>query len=179
MQTSDLARIIIHHDNLSNPIYVPLKPLSEMTGHHVLEYLQNVLNSHQELPLNQTFLLDVGTMELPRGGAFNMTRLTGPHNDMERKKSVIEIVNRDKICLAHAVAVCFARANIVTETEWREATGQSQRPKEELIIYHKKCPRRHFEEMTRRNISGENKVVKRLALAMCRRANVGSKTFIR
>ncbi|XP_069108951.1 uncharacterized protein [Argopecten irradians] len=58
LQESDLGRIIIHHDNLSNPIYVPLRPLRDLTGEYVMEHLQNVLNSHQDMPMDQSFRLD-------------------------------------------------------------------------------------------------------------------------
>lgn len=172
LQSSDLVRVIIHHGDLSNPVYVPLRPLSEMTGNSIMEYIQNVLNSHENLPLDHSFSLDVGTMELPRGGRrMKIIRVEGTDNSLMRKRSIIEIVNRDNTCLARAIAMGFAKANLVTPTEWKEAIRGDERPREEVIIDLKKCSASHFSEMTRKTLRGENEHLKRLALAMCRRVN--------
>jgi len=86
LQGSDLGRIVIHHDALMNPVYVSLSPLDKLTGNDVMEYLQNVLNSHEDLPLDQSFRLDVGTMELPKGGRGDLINcLSGFNNSLKQK----------------------------------------------------------------------------------------------
>lgn len=44
--SSDLGLVIIHHDGWTNPVYVPHRPLKDLTGKGVMEHLQNVLTSH-------------------------------------------------------------------------------------------------------------------------------------
>lgn len=46
---TDLGRVIIYHEGLANPVYVPLKPLKDLTGKVVMGHLQNVLTSHENL----------------------------------------------------------------------------------------------------------------------------------
>ena len=66
---NDLGRIVIHHPKLTNDIYVPLRKLDDLSGHGVLEHIQNVMTSHQAMDMTDSFHVDVGTMELPKGGA--------------------------------------------------------------------------------------------------------------
>lgn len=40
---TDLGRVIIHHEGLANPVYVPLKPLKDLTGKVVMGHLQSVI----------------------------------------------------------------------------------------------------------------------------------------
>lgn len=64
----DLGRVIIHHMGLYNPVYVPLRPLKDLTGKSVMENLQNVLTSHENLSLDNSFYLNVGFIKVPKGG---------------------------------------------------------------------------------------------------------------
>ncbi|XP_069109808.1 uncharacterized protein [Argopecten irradians] len=152
LQDSDLGRVIIHHDNLSNPIYVPLRPLRDLNGEYVMEHLQNVLNSHQDMPINQSFRLDVGTMELPKGGRpLKINSLTGPQSSVTKKQSIIEIKNNDNLCLARAIAMCFVRLCKVSTPTWKETikNDTSQSSIEELIIKHQQCPSWYYIKMSR------------------------------
>jgi len=53
LQGSDLLRVVVHHNALTKPIYVPLRPLKEMSGNTIMEHVKNVLNSHEDIPLDQ------------------------------------------------------------------------------------------------------------------------------
>lgn len=50
LQKSDLGRIIIHHGNLTSPVYVPLRPLEKLSVRKAMEHQTNVLTSHEHLP---------------------------------------------------------------------------------------------------------------------------------
>ena len=47
---------------------MPLRKLDDLSSQDVLEYVENVLSSHQDLDMTNSFHVDVGTMELPKGG---------------------------------------------------------------------------------------------------------------
>ncbi|KAL5020936.1 hypothetical protein ScPMuIL_000091 [Solemya velum] len=65
---TDLIRVIIHHDALTNPIFIPLRAIGELPGAKIIEYLMNVLSSNQSFAVNASFYLEVGVIRLPAGG---------------------------------------------------------------------------------------------------------------
>ena len=64
----------------------------------------------------------IGALHIPQGaGRMNVTRVSGPGNSIFQKTSMVEIVNDDKMCLARAIGVCFARVHkIDSKEEWAE-----------------------------------------------------------
>ena len=64
---------MISHEDLTNPIYVPLCPLRQITGSHVVDVMSSVLNSYQHIPFNTTFSLQIATFQLPTGRGFDTT----------------------------------------------------------------------------------------------------------
>ena len=92
-----------------------------------MEHFENVLNSHQDLDMNESFHVDVGTMELPKGGAkLPITSLVGEDNSLARKRSIKQIKNSDNNCLAAAVGVAYVSANTVSTQEWKDLTKRDQ-----------------------------------------------------
>lgn len=87
----DIGRITIHHKGLTNPINVPLRSLKNLTRKGVMEHLQNVLTSHENLSLDYNFYLNVGTIKVLKGGtgARPINRLNGENDSTETKKSFI------------------------------------------------------------------------------------------
>ncbi|KAJ8305227.1 hypothetical protein KUTeg_017219 [Tegillarca granosa] len=84
LKDNDLVRVIVHHPDLQNPIYVPLQRIEDMTADTIMEHVENVLNSHQDLAMDDGFFLDVGTMELPKGDArTQINSLTGPDGSQQ------------------------------------------------------------------------------------------------
>ena len=52
---NDLGRVVIHHDGLQDPIVVPLQPWDRLNVDVVMGQINKVLNSHQELAMNESF----------------------------------------------------------------------------------------------------------------------------
>ena len=84
----DLGRVVIFHEGLHDPIVAPLQPLGTLDADAVLLYIQNMLNSNQELLLNGSFQIPLGTIEFPKGG-LHITKLSGHNNSVLRKKSMV------------------------------------------------------------------------------------------
>lgn len=105
----DLGRVIIHHMGLYNPMYVPLRPLKDLTGKGVMENLQNVLKSHENLSLDNSFYLNVGFIKVPKGGTKGkpINKVGGSNDSLRIKRSCIKIQNTDELCLARSICMGF------------------------------------------------------------------------
>ena len=166
---ADLGRVIIHHPKLENNIYVPLRPLDNLSGHKVLEHLENVMSSHQDLDMNDSFHIDLGMMELPHGGhKLLITSLAGEDSSIAMKRSIIEIKNSGNHCLAAAVGVAYASANTVSTEELRDLTkSDNNLPMPQLLLKYGKCPFWYKKHLNQRPQKQDD-----LALFLCREVNV-------
>ena len=175
LQGSDLCRVVVNHPSLTNSVFIPLKKIDDMTGEDVLQQFENVLNSHQDLEMTDGFSVDVGTMELPKGGKFLPIHcLTGPEDAVRNKRSIIQIKNTDNNCLARSVGVAFAAANVVSLAEWRELTkhdcGLSI---EQQVLKYKKCP-----QWFKKTIVQQSKRQNDFAALLCREAGLAVNKFL-
>ena len=118
---NDLVLVNIQHDALHNPINVPLRPWDELIANMVMETLEKVLNSHENLRSDDSFDITVGSIDLPKGGARRrITRLEGEGNSIEKKKSIVILVNNDQLCMTRAISVSWAKLNRCSVTEWKD-----------------------------------------------------------
>ncbi|XP_041361018.1 uncharacterized protein LOC121377177 [Gigantopelta aegis] len=172
LQGSDLGRVIVHHDALNSPIVVPLQPLSELNADVILGHIEKVLQSNEDLPLDTSFSIQVGTIQIPRGGrsATNLTVLTGPNNSVHIKQSLVEIVNDDDLCMSRAIGVAWAKLNCISSTDWQDLVGgpYPKTPLIDLIMHHKKCPQSFYNKLTTKT----RREQKTLALKLCALAGV-------
>ena len=169
LNDNDLMRLIVHHPDLTNNIHIPLRKVENLSGHDVLEYVENVMSSHQNLDMNDSFNVDVGTMELPKGGTrLPITSLAGADNSIERKRSVIEVKSSDNSCLPLAVGIAFATANRVTTQEWKELTKNDQGLSiDKLVLKYRKCPDWYRKDLIRKT-NKQNLFIR----SLCHEANV-------
>ena len=145
--SDDIGRVVIHHDDIE-PIVISLRKITELTSECIMEHVVNVLNSHQELSLDSSFMISIGLIALPRGGTNRryLTKLRGPDNSIAKKRSMVQIVNDDNMCLARAIAVGWAQHHIVSKSEW-EAIKKERKVGQrnlDLILEHKAMPRSHY-----------------------------------
>ena len=57
---------MIHHDELHEPIMVHLRPWDRLKVDIVMEHIEKVLNSHQELSMNDSFEIRIGAIDQPK-----------------------------------------------------------------------------------------------------------------
>ena len=170
---NDLGRVIIHHDTLDNPIVVPLCPLEDLNASTIMQAIENVLNSHEELDVNDSFDITVGVIEMPKGAGGprrRITNLQGPNNSIHRKGSMVEIINKDQICMARAICVAWARQCIISQEEWQSfiSDDTNNRPIYELVLDYGKVPRSFYYNLINKNRQEQ----KKMADLLCQRANV-------
>ena len=169
LDDNNLMRLVVHHPKLTNNIHIPLRKIENLSGHDALEYVENVMSSHQDLDMDDSFYVDVGTMELPKGGTrLPITSLAGMDNSIERNKSIIEISSSDNSCLPLAVGVAFATANKITTPEWKKLTKHdTDLSTEDLILKYRKCPVWYTKHLLRRT-NQQNQLIR----ILCHEANV-------
>ena len=114
--------------------------------------LENLLTSSIELTMCSgfyiSFEIDVGTIELPRGGSrLRVTSITGYNNTLLRKRSVGYIDNDDNLCLARSEAYAFAKLNVVSQEEWLRLTENSTLTCLDNILLYQKVPYSFFRHM--------------------------------
>lgn len=124
---NDLGRIVVHHGGLDNPIVIPLQPWENIDSDVVMESISKVLNSNEELVVDDSLEVNVGSISVPSGSGGNnlpITSLFGPRNSLDKKKSIFEIESGDDhLCLPKAIGVCFLKTcKKVNAAEWKELT---------------------------------------------------------
>ena len=109
---NDLGRVVIQHDGLHGPIVVPLQPWDQLDSNKVMDTIEKVLNSHQNLAVDESMDIAVGIVDLPKGGARKrITKIKGDNNLLQLKKSIVTIENGDQLCMARAIGVSWAKLN--------------------------------------------------------------------
>ena len=167
---NDLGRVVIHHDGLQDPIVGPLQPWDRLNVDVVMGNIEKVLNSRQELAVNDSFEITVGTTDLPKGGARRpITRLEGDKNSIQIKKSLVTIENNDQLCMARAIGVGWAKLHRCTREECNALTQQRGiKSYLELVLKHRKVPESYYKHL----INKSKREQKDLAVAICRLAGV-------
>ena len=118
-----VARMYIVAENLSDPIIVRPRPLSETTAEAVLEAVMAALNSNEGILVTDKFQIQLGIAQFERGSS-PQKPIVNVEKDSKAKKSIVTISNRDHLCLARAIAVCLFHWELVnaeTDTAKREA----------------------------------------------------------
>ena len=143
LEAHDLVKLTIRHSDLHNDIHIPLQPKRRMTSAHIMEYLQNVLNSYQSMAFNSSFNVDLATLQLPSGKGWTQT-IDQLIDTPRVKKSLFLIKNNDEQCLVKATLIGFFHKRIVTTNEWHVLTTSENRTSmsiEELVLNKRQCPR--------------------------------------
>ena len=115
----DMGRVIIYHHDLENPIVVHLRPLKELDPEAIMEKIEKVLSSNESVAFDNSLKINIGTVEIPKGGRkLKITKLSGANNSLKKKKSIIQIINKDDLCMARALVLCQAKLKKVPAKEW-------------------------------------------------------------
>ena len=162
---NNLGRVVIQHDALSNPIVVLLRPLDDLNANTVMETIEKILNSHENLSIDDSFDITVGSIELPKGGArCRTTRLDGEGNSLERKKSIVTILNNDQLCMARSISVSWAKLNRCSAAEWKDiARSRGSKTNLELILEHCKVPESYYRDLRKHERKEQTAIAKAIS----------------
>ena len=170
---NDLGRVVIHHAGLHDAIVVPLQAWEKLNADTVMAIIEKVLNSNKNLSIDESFDISVGSIELPKGGAYRrITKLKGKNNSCDKKTSIVTIDNHeeeDPLCMARAVGVAWARLKRCTPEEWKEITKtRGKKSNLESALEHRKVPLTYYNDLTNKNLKQQQK----LAVAISQLAGV-------
>ena len=118
---NDLGRVVIQHDGLHDSIIIPLQPWDQLNADVVMGTIEKVLNSNQNLTVDESMDISIGSVDLPKGSGGprrRITKIKGKGNSLELKKSVITIENDDNLCMARVIGVSWAKLVRCTPEEW-------------------------------------------------------------
>ena len=105
-----VARVYIQHPNLERAIIVPPKYLGDLFPDDIIEHVDNVLSSAQEIPADDNIDINIAVVELLKGSG--RKQLVNIQEDVKRKRSFIQIVNSDNNCLPRAIVVGLAKLEL-------------------------------------------------------------------
>ena len=94
---TDKGSLTIYHSSLQSPVFVHLQNLDNIDGEKVMERFERVLNSHEEMTVDQSFVVNIGLLRKKKGGGKKGLPLA-PYLDntrfsmIKRKRSIIEII---------------------------------------------------------------------------------------
>lgn len=57
LSDSDFIRVVIHSDSLITNIVVPPRKIEHMTPQVILDHVNHVLTSHEDMPVDESFFL--------------------------------------------------------------------------------------------------------------------------
>ena len=121
MAGNDLGCVVIQHDGLQDTIVVPLQPWDQLDSNKVMDTIEKVLNSHQNLAVDESMDIAVGIMDSPKAGAKKrITKIKGDNNSLQLKKSFVTIENNNQLCMARAIGLSWAKLNLCKPEECAE-----------------------------------------------------------
>ena len=127
MNPADQVRFVLQSDQLQFPISIPFCRLEELTVEKVLANVEKVVQSNEDFRLNDTVTIDIIHVEMPRGSGRLKRTTLNIRDHLKKKKSVILINNKDRLCLARALVVSIARIEKDRRyKQIREARGRIQ-----------------------------------------------------
>ena len=106
----DKIRVMVRSSALKSPISTRLIPSVHMTFNEVLGEITKVLQSNEEIPLDQSFFIDIIGVKAPTGCRKSL-KVLDYSKDTHLKKSIITIRNKDNLCCGRALAVGKAIAD--------------------------------------------------------------------
>ena len=125
MREDDLVRFVLRSDQLDKPISLPFMPLSRLTPERVFSQIERVVQSHQDFRLNESVIVDIVHIEMPKGSGKRKRDNIDLESYLESKRSIVRIKNKDDLCLARALVVAIA--NIDKDSRYK-LLADSRRP---------------------------------------------------
>lgn len=126
LRATDLVRICIQAAGLDKPISTTLMPVSSMSVEKVLSLTMKVLQSKEEIRLDEGFMTDVITIRRDAGEGRNRP-VMNVEIDRLIKKSILSIPNDDSgLCCAKAIV--YALAHLENDRAAINAMRDRRRP---------------------------------------------------
>ncbi|CAC5384136.1 unnamed protein product [Mytilus coruscus] len=109
-----------------------------MDASTVMNEISKVLQSNEELPVDDSFSVTVGRIDIPSGGGrVYITNLKGVENSLKRKRSIISRPS-EMMCMPIANTVCFLKTcRTVSSSEWHTLTSDDTGCMPDKVLKHR------------------------------------------
>ena len=105
---ADLVRIHISHSDLSKgDIKVPLQSIEKITPEGIMERIEKVMQSNQNLTIDGVLEISIGIIKFPRAQGRHQ-HLSITSESLKLKRCLVVIENDDTLCLPRALSVSQA-----------------------------------------------------------------------
>ena len=138
----DLIRITVLGPLFHIPHNLELQPLGEVTESQIIELLENILQSDEDIKLTEGFEIHVGIARNPLGGgrlSRGYLNFLGDKCDVHMNRSTVKIISKDKLCFARSIAVCLAKDDLNKKCE---KNGKGSDEYKKALLYYNKITRR-------------------------------------
>ena len=110
---TDIARVFINNEKFHVPLSTGLMALRDMTVSKIMDMLEAVLQSDEDLFIEQGIEIHVAVARNPLGGKGGKLRyLFTEIDDLSKSRSIVKIVNKDNLCFARSVVVALAKLKL-------------------------------------------------------------------
>lgn len=106
---NDLVRLSMDNPELDFQIVLPFMRRSDMTVDRILSKIKRVLQSYEQFVVDETFNMELVHVHMPSGSGYKMKPVVDITKMLEKKKSIIQIKNKDELCCARAIVTAIAR----------------------------------------------------------------------
>ena len=115
---NDLIRFCLLCDRLDKPISTCLVKAGEVTVENLLSRIMKVLQSKDEIYLDESFIVDIITIEKPMGGG-RARRVTNVAVNRLEKRSILTIENDDDFNVCCAKSIIVAKAALEKDSDYK------------------------------------------------------------
>ena len=113
--------------------------------------IEKVLNSNQNVSVDESLDISIGSVDLPKGSGGprrRFTKIKGKNNSLELKTSIVTIEYGDQLCMARARGVSWAKLKRCTKEEWSDITKNRQKKSNlQLILEHQRVPESYYKHL--------------------------------
>ena len=170
MADNDLLRIVIQHSCLDGgPIIIPLTTWAKINVEDIMNIIESTQNSKQTISIDSSFEITLGSIELPKGGhsGIPITSTMGHKNSIYKKRSMIEISNKDNMCMSRAIVMAWGKTVHQPDVKF----SKRYTTMEEAILCENKMSTKYYKAMWRKKKTLEDNQTL-LAKLLCEKVNV-------
>ncbi|XP_078684907.1 uncharacterized protein LOC144918222 [Branchiostoma floridae x Branchiostoma belcheri] len=108
LKEDDKMRLIVHSNQLDNPVSTKMVSKSDMSPELILSEVERVMQSHKDFVLDSSFCVDLLTVQFPEKGSGHWRFFCNIEEFVQNKSCIIQIKNRDNLCCGRALVVAEA-----------------------------------------------------------------------
>ena len=112
IEPSDLGRMSVQCPELDFPISLPFMILSQLNAERFLSEIERVLQSYEQLVLDETLEVEMINASLPSGGIGKRYKYVDLEKTLHEKICFIQIRNKDDLCCARAIVTGYSQRSI-------------------------------------------------------------------